>query len=113
PVLSAFGTELFPTQIRGQAAAWVRNWFEIAGYIFGPALVGILGDHTTGAIGNVGDTVSLLMLMTAPGIYLVWRFMPESKGLDLHGMSADEAMLLAEPVVRSGERIEASEASGA
>ena len=29
------------------------------------------------------------------------------------GMSADEAMLLAEPVVRSGERIEASEASGA
>ena len=98
PVLSAFGTELFPTHIRGQAAGWVRHWFEIAGDVFGPALVGILGDHTTGAVGNVGDTVSLLMLMTAPGIYLVWRFMPESKGRDLDALTADEAMLLAEPV---------------
>src|SRR5207302_4497278 len=47
PVMSAFATELFPTEIRGQAAAWVRNVFEIAGYVFGPALVGILGDHAT------------------------------------------------------------------
>ena len=45
--MSAFATELFPTEIRGQAAAWIRNWFEIAGYVFGPALVGILGDHST------------------------------------------------------------------
>jgi len=40
----AFATELFPTPLRA-GAAWVRNWFEIAGYVFGPALVGILGDH--------------------------------------------------------------------
>src|SRR5437764_6783469 len=93
PVLSAFGTELFPTEIRGQAAAWVRNWFEIAGYIFGPALVGILGDHTTGAIGNVGDAVSLLMIMTAPGIYLIWRHMPETKGRELDELSPEEALL--------------------
>src|SRR5205807_6668842 len=79
PVLSAFGTELFPTEIRGQAAAWVRNWFEIAGYVFGPALVGILGDHATGAIGNIGDTVSLLMIMQLPGIFLIWRHMPRSE----------------------------------
>src|SRR3954468_9599818 len=83
PVLSAFGTELFPTEIRGQAAAWVRNWFEIAGYVFGPALVGILGDHSTGAIGNIGDTVTFLMLMQIPAIYLVWRYMPETKGKEL------------------------------
>ena len=98
PVLSAFGTELFPTAIRGQAAAWVRNWFEIAGYIFGPALIGILGDHASGAVGNIGDTVSLLMLMTAPGIYLVWRFMPETRGRELEDIAAEEAMLLAEPI---------------
>ena len=83
PVMSAFATELFPTSIRGQAAAWVRNWFEIAGYVFGPALVGILGDHTTGAIGNVGDTVTFLMIMQLPAVYLVWRYMPETKGLAL------------------------------
>src|SRR5437764_256329 len=93
PVLSAFGTELFPTEIRGQSAAWVRNWFEIAGYVFGPALVGILGDHATGAIGNVGDAVSLLMIMTAPGIYLIWRHMPETKGRELDELSPEEALL--------------------
>ena len=93
PVLSAFGTELFPTEIRGQAAAWVRNWFEIAGYVFGPALVGILGDHSTGAIGNIGDTVSLLMIMQLPGIYLIWRHMPETKGRELEEISGEQALL--------------------
>ena len=83
PVMSAFATELFPTEIRGQAAAWIRNIFEIAGYVFGPALVGILGDHTTGAIGNIGDTVTVLMIMQIPALYLVWRFMPETKGKEL------------------------------
>ena len=66
PVMSSFATELFPTEIQGQAAAWIRNWFEIAGYVFGPALVGILGDHATGAIGNIGDTVTLLMILQLP-----------------------------------------------
>jgi putative MFS transporter len=83
PVMSAFATELFPTEIRGQAAAWIRNVFEIAGYVFGPALVGILGDHSTGAIGNIGDTVTVLMIMQIPALYLVWRFMPETKGKEL------------------------------
>ncbi len=83
PVMSSFATELFPTEIRGQAAAWIRNWFEIAGYVFGPALVGILGDHSTGAIGNIGDTVTLLMILQLPALYLIWRFMPETKGLEL------------------------------
>ena len=83
PVMSAFATELFPTEIRGQAAAWIRNIFEIAGYVFGPALVGILGDHTTGAIGNIGDTVTVLMIIQIPALYLVWRFMPETKGKEL------------------------------
>ena len=96
PVLSAFGTELFPTEIRGQAAAWVRNWFEIAGYVFGPALVGILGDHATGAIGNIGDTVSLLMIMQLPGIFLIWRHMPETKGRELDEELTPEQALLEE-----------------
>jgi len=98
PVLSAFGTELFPTEIRGQSAAWVRNWFEIAGYVFGPALVGILGDHATGAIGNIGDTVSLLMIMQLPGIFLIWRHMPETKGRELDEITPEEALLTEAPL---------------
>lgn len=83
PVLSAFASELFPTEIRGQAAAWVHNWFEIPGYIFGPLLVGVLGDHTTGVIGNIGDSITLLTPLVAPAAYLVWRYLPETSGRDL------------------------------
>lgn len=88
PVMSSFATELFPTEIRAQAAAWIRNWFEIAGYVFGPALVGILGDHATGAIGNIGDTVTLLMVLQLPALFLIWRYMPETKGLELEEVMA-------------------------
>ena len=88
PVLSAFATELFPTTIRGQSGAWIRNVFQIAGYVFGPALVGVLGDHATGGIGNIGDTVSLLMLMQLPALWLVWRYMPETRGVELQDVAA-------------------------
>ena len=93
PVMGSFATELFPTEIRGQAAAWIRNWFEIAGYVFGPALVGVLGDHSTGAIGNIGDTVTLLMVLQLPTLWLVWRYMPETKGLELEDVIASEPRL--------------------
>jgi putative MFS transporter len=88
PVMSAFATELFPTEIRGQTAAWIRNVFEIAGYVFGPAIIGILGDHKSGAIGNVGDTVTALMLLQIPTLYLFWRYMPETKGHVLEDVAA-------------------------
>lgn len=94
PVMGSFATELFPTAIRGQAAAWIRNWFEIAGYVFGPALVGVLGDHSTGAIGNIGDTVTLLMVLQLPTLWLVWRYMPETKGLELEDVMAEEPRLV-------------------
>jgi putative MFS transporter len=96
PVMSSFATELFPTEIRGQAAAWIRNWFEIAGYVFGPALVGILGDHSTGAIGNIGDTVTLLMVLQVPTLWLVWRYMPETKGMELEDIAAREVAVVAQ-----------------
>jgi putative MFS transporter len=91
PVMGAFATELFPTHVRSQSAAWVRNVFEIAGFIGGPALVGFLGDHATGAIGSIGDSVSLIMLLWLPGIYIVYKFIPETKGMeleDIHGSHA-------------------------
>jgi MFS family permease len=88
PAMGAIATELFPTEIRGQTMAWVRNVFEIAGYVFGPALVGILGDHQSGAIGNVGDTVTALMLLQIPTLFLIWRYLPETKGRELEEISA-------------------------
>jgi MFS transporter, putative metabolite:H+ symporter len=83
PAMGAIATELFPTEVRGQAVAWIRNVFEIAGYVFGPAVVGILGDHKSGAIGNIGDTVTALMLLQVPTLWLVYRYLPETKGREL------------------------------
>ena len=88
PVMGAVATELFPTEVRGQSMAWVRNVFEIAGYVFGPAVVGILGDHRSGAIGNIGDTVTALTLLMLPGLWLVWRYLPETKGRELEEIAA-------------------------
>lgn len=83
PALGAMSTELFPTAIRNAAAAWARNIFEISGFILGPLLVGVLGDHYTGVFGSVGDTVSLLAILFVPCALLMWRYLPETKGLEL------------------------------
>ena len=53
-----------------------------------PRVVGILGDHQTGAIGNIGDTVTALMLLQLPTLWLVWRYLPETKGRELEEISA-------------------------
>lgn len=88
PALAAMSTELFPTAIRGQAAAWSRNVFEIAGLVLGPLIVGVLGDHYRGAIGSIGDTISLLFLFFIPAIWLVARHLPETRGEELEAIDA-------------------------
>lgn len=94
PVLSAFSTELFPTEIRGRAAATVRHLFEVPGYLVGPAAVGVLGDGASGAIGTIGDVASLLMLVAVPTLWLV-RKLPETRGVELDGPH-DEAHVMAD-----------------
>jgi putative MFS transporter len=110
PVLGAFATELFPTAVRGQSAAWLRNWFQVAGLGIGPALVGILGDPTSGAIGSIGATVSLLMLVWVPALWLIWRYIPETRGETLEQITAGGSPIhlgqdraTSRPEVRSGE----------
>ncbi len=87
PALSAFATELFPTQIRAQANSWVRAFFGVAAQAAGPALVGVLGDRTTGAIGSIGGAVSVLLLATIPNLWLIRRYLPESQGVPLEVLS--------------------------
>lgn len=92
-ITSAFSGELFPTYIRSRAAAWSRNAFEIPGGILGPLAVGFLGDHRTGAIGSIGDSMSALFIVVLiPVLIIAWRYVPETKGVDLGAM--DEAAIL-------------------
>jgi putative MFS transporter len=81
---TAFATECFPTYVRGRAATWCRNAFEVPGGIFGPLIVGFLGDHRHGAIGSIGGAASLLFgVCTLPVIVIAWKGIAETKGLDL------------------------------
>lgn len=91
PALSAFATELFPTSLRAQSSSWVRNWFGVCGQAAGPAIVGVLGDRYSGAIGSIGGSVSLLLLISLPNLWLIWRYMPEAKGRDLDELSPESA----------------------
>ena len=81
---SAWSTEPFPTYVRSRAAAWCRNAFEVPGAVLGPLVVGILGDHRTGAIGSIGDAMSLATIaLIPPAMFLAWRYVPETKHADL------------------------------
>jgi MFS transporter, putative metabolite:H+ symporter len=83
-ITSAFSTEPFPTYVRSRAAAWCRNAFEIPGGILGPLVVGVLGDHVSGAIGSIGDAMSLMVIALLPvTIFVCLRYVPETRGTDL------------------------------
>jgi MFS transporter, putative metabolite:H+ symporter len=86
-VTSAFSTEFFPTYVRSRAAAWCRNAFEIPGGIVGPLVVGVLGDHRTGRIGSIGDSMSALFIVTLlPTLFIAWRYIGETRHLDLSAL---------------------------
>lgn len=104
PVTGAISTELFPTYIRNQSAAWSRNVFEISGIILGPLLVGTLGDHYTGALGSIGDTVSVLVLLFIPAVWLVWRHLPESMGRELEDIERELGVAPQTSPVRTNRR---------
>ncbi len=87
PALSAFAAELFPTAARAQASAWIRNGFGNLGSIAGPALAGVLG-AARGPVGNIGDAVSLLALVALPIAFIVWRWIPETRGAALGGLDS-------------------------
>ncbi len=86
---SAFATEFFPTYVRSRAAAWCRNAFEIPGGMLGPFIVGLLGDHTTGAIGSIGDAMTAVLIVTLiPVLTIATLYVGETKGLDLAALDA-------------------------
>jgi putative MFS transporter len=89
---SAFSTEPFPTYVRSRASAWCRNAFEIPGGVLGALVVGLLGDHVSGAVGSIGDAVSLVTVaMLPPAMVVAWLFVPETNAEDMVAM--DEAVL--------------------
>lgn len=87
PALAGFAAELFPTSVRGQAAAWVRSWFALPGILLGPALVGVLGDPRTGPVGSIGDAATGLCVLLLPAAAVVWFAVPEPSGRELEELA--------------------------
>jgi putative MFS transporter len=82
PVLSAFATELFPTTVRAQASAWIRNGFGNTGSVLGPALVGILG-ASTAPLHSIGVAVTVLALLFLLAVPIVIWAVPETRDAPL------------------------------
>jgi len=82
PVLSAFAVELFPTAIRAQASAWIRNGFGNAGSVLGPTLVGVLGTSAT-ALRNVGNSASVVILAFVLVVPVIVMAIPETRQVRL------------------------------
>jgi putative MFS transporter len=79
PVLNAYNTELFPTDLRGDAFAWSNNLIGRIGYVLSPALVGVIADEV-GAWGPVLQATAIFPLIA---IGLIYALLPETKAMEL------------------------------
>lgn len=78
PVLTAFNTELFPTELRANAMAWSNNLIGRLGYVFSPLLLGAIA-------AEVGWGVALrpTVVFALGALVLVYLWMPETAGREL------------------------------
>lgn len=78
PVLNAFTTELFPTDLRGDAFAWANNLIGRIGYVASPAVVGWIA-HQVGW----GPAVRWTAVFPILALILILRVLPETRGREL------------------------------
>ncbi len=85
PALSAFGTELFPTEVRGTAGGWLTI-VSVSGSAVGLLLAGYLADPL-GSVGYAVAVTAVAPLLVA--IFLIHR-LPEARGRLLDDVSPPE-----------------------
>lgn len=85
PALSAFGTELFPTEVRGTAGGWLTI-ASVSGSAAGLLIVGYLADPL-GSVGYAAAVTAAAPLLVA--LFLVHR-LPEARGRLLDEVSPSE-----------------------
>lgn len=83
PVLNAYTTELFPTELRGDAFAWANNLFGRIGYVVSP----IACAHAATAVGW-GPAVAATAIFPLLALALIFWLLPETKGRELEETSA-------------------------
>ena len=84
PVLNAYGTELFPTNIRSEAYAWGNNIIGRIGYVLAPIIILHIASIKT-ANGSLGLGLAMAISVIFPLIALGILFFcfPETQGRDI------------------------------
>ncbi|MEW6262403.1 MAG: MFS transporter [Thermodesulfobacteriota bacterium] len=83
PICSTYTTELFPTHLRANAAAWTNNTVGRTGCVIAPALVGQMALY----LGGTGQAVAAIALCPLIGALLILLFFPETKQRELEEIS--------------------------
>ncbi len=82
-VLNAYGTELFPTDMRADAFAWANNLLGRIAYVVSPILISFFADTY-----GWGPTVSLTAIGPVLALALILLWLPETKDKDLGDTAA-------------------------
>lgn len=78
-VLNAFTSELFPTDLRGDAFAWTNNLIGRVGYVLSPLLIGVLATRWD----SWGAAIKPTAIFPLLALVLIFLFLPETKGKEL------------------------------
>ena len=78
PILNAFTTELFPTEMRGDGLAWSNNLLGRVSYVLSPLILGRFA--STLGWGPVIRTTAIFPIIT---VLLVYLLLPETKNRPL------------------------------
>ncbi|MCA9565917.1 MAG: MFS transporter, partial [Myxococcales bacterium] len=82
PVLNAYNTELFPTDIRGDAFSWSNNLLGRIGYVFSPLAVGVAATSI-----GWGPAVAATAIFPLIAVVLILTWLPETSGRELEETS--------------------------
>jgi putative MFS transporter len=78
PALNAFTTELFPTELRGDAFAWSNNLFGRITYVLSPMVVAQAAKHV-----GWGPAVSATAVFPLFALALIFWLLPETRAKEL------------------------------
>lgn len=82
PVMNAYSTELFPTDLRSDAFAWSNNLLGRTGYVLSPILVGLAAEEVGWGVAVASTAVGPLISLA-----LILRWLPETSGKELEETS--------------------------
>lgn len=78
PVLNSYTTELFPTDVRGDAFAWANNLLGRIGYVLSPLVVGVVAQETSWSLALASTAVFPVI-----AVVLIFAWLPETAGREL------------------------------